>query len=1005
MSNDLKLNIIAQDSTGPGLSSVENTLNETLKTAERLIDKIVGLNAAMEKAASGQGLKTITNTAKEAEDAVEKVVGKAKEVKPVIDAVGGSSGLKKLTDDALRAGEASEKLGSKLHASLGANSSVLQNIGRVISDMPYGIMGVANNVEQLAASWGTATAAAGGSGAAIRGVLSALGGPAGLLMVGIPIVTSLAVAFGDDVVKAINASAESVDDLKKSLQGIQQYKDFDLTVKISGLEGIARLKAELAMLLKQKAYLEDKKAKADELSALGEESGWWSYLTPGGAARQIMRQPKVDEINARYQKKDERRAWDVFLGISDFGEENEALLKKIRVGGMALTPAQIQTTIANNRKNLEIAQNQSATGLAQDKENAKAARGGGSAAAKAAREAEALSDALYSASQALGDMGKKALPSVEDATKQVNDAAAVLRDAMKRKDTDDIRDATKALKDRQQVLQQTTTAWESAEARYIRMRAKDADATLSYTDSLKALHDAESETDRIRQLGSAHTWEYVEAINAEDAARIQATKSANAAAKKTRELYAAFNAIGDVFENQGISALLGGVYGVTDGQITKLANEQYGGDKSAAKIAAYAQLASGIGQMVGGKTGAVISNTASMASAGATLGSVIPGIGNVVGGVIGGVIGLASSLFGGDPSKGARDAQIKATHKENREKTWAQVRDNALSGGVYSQTLIDQYGYSVGSMLAKDGPLDVEDKVGDSIFMQHFLDRVNALDSAMASITAYGTTSTLQEIKAIGREFDYAIGMYGKYADLTTAYWDKLIVGITNISADSISTMISDAVSANVSGAAGKAFSDKFEESIAESIRNMAISNLVTNSIMPVLQPVMTSLVSGLVSGSLSSTEMAAMYGNVKAVAERVAPMVDALSQAFTTAGIGYNGPATNSLYNPNAFTSRYAYQVRQAGIPGFADGGTFAGGLRIVGELGPELEYTGPSRIVSHAETRRMLDSANVVAELKELRAQVEAGQYAIAKNTARTAQWIEKWEKDGLPKETTAP
>ncbi len=42
--------------------------------------------------------------------------------------------------------------------------------------------------------------------------------------------------------------------------------------------------------------------------------------------------------------------------------------------------------------------------------------------------------------------------------------------------------------------------------------------------------------------------------------------------------------------------------------------------------------------------------------------------------------------------------------------------------------------------------------------------------------------------------------------------------------------------------------------------------------------------------------------------------------------------------------------------IPGFAGGGNHGGGLRIVGENGPELEYTGPSTIVPADLTRRIL-------------------------------------------------
>ena len=43
-------------------------------------------------------------------------------------------------------------------------------------------------------------------------------------------------------------------------------------------------------------------------------------------------------------------------------------------------------------------------------------------------------------------------------------------------------------------------------------------------------------------------------------------------------------------------------------------------------------------------------------------------------------------------------------------------------------------------------------------------------------------------------------------------------------------------------------------------------------------------------------------------------------------------------------------------GIPGFASGGNHKGGLRIVGENGPELEATGPSRIFNAAQTRDIL-------------------------------------------------
>jgi hypothetical protein len=103
-------------------------------------------------------------------------------------------------------------------------------------------------------------------------------------------------------------------------------------------------------------------------------------------------------------------------------------------------------------------------------------------------------------------------------------------------------------------------------------------------------------------------------------------------------------------------------------------------------------------------------------------------------------------------------------------------------------------------------------------------------------------------------------------------------------------------------------------------------------------------------------------------------------------------------------------------GLPAFASGGMFGGGLRIVGERGPELEATGAARIWSAQDTRALLsnigNSANeaLVAEIKALRAEVAAlradqrtASAVLANANARTAKTLEKWDADGLPATTT--
>ncbi|MFD2319994.1 hypothetical protein ACFSPV_14900, partial [Delftia deserti] len=86
---------------------------------------------------------------------------------------------------------------------------------------------------------------------------------------------------------------------------------------------------------------------------------------------------------------------------------------------------------------------------------------------------------------------------------------------------------------------------------------------------------------------------------------------------------------------------------------------------------------------------------------------------------------------------------------------------------------------------------------------------------------------------------------------------------------------------------------------------------------------------------------------------------------------------------------------------PGFASGGLHLGGLRMVGERGPELEVTGPARYWSSAQTQQMLSgvggSARVeslleqlVAENRQMRSQIAA----LERNTAGMPQMADQFD-----------
>lgn len=104
-----------------------------------------------------------------------------------------------------------------------------------------------------------------------------------------------------------------------------------------------------------------------------------------------------------------------------------------------------------------------------------------------------------------------------------------------------------------------------------------------------------------------------------------------------------------------------------------------------------------------------------------------------------------------------------------------------------------------------------------------------------------------------------------------------------------------------------------------------------------------------------------------------------------------------------------WAPAMNDAGIevPGFASGGSFGGGVRVVGERGPEIEFTGPSRIMSNSDSRALFDSSSIVNELQNLGRRLEVlEQYTrqTTSNTAQSVKYAKRWDVDGLPPERVA-
>jgi hypothetical protein len=101
------------------------------------------------------------------------------------------------------------------------------------------------------------------------------------------------------------------------------------------------------------------------------------------------------------------------------------------------------------------------------------------------------------------------------------------------------------------------------------------------------------------------------------------------------------------------------------------------------------------------------------------------------------------------------------------------------------------------------------------------------------------------------------------------------------------------------------------------------------------------------------------------------------------------------------------------AAFRGSRAAGITRGGWRVVGENGPELEYTGASRIYSSAQSRAAIGGGNaaalearlneVVAELRQLRAESASGTMTVARYTKRTSDNIERVTRGGEVMVTT--
>lgn len=186
-------------------------------------------------------------------DITVKADNAAKEIRKITDALGGiddKSGvieqldarIKKLGAD-LKTAKTPEQL-AKINAELertkvglnsiktgnftsglnGATKSIqgtntaLVNFGRVIQDAPFGIIGIANNIDPLISSFQNLKKETGSTGGALKALASGLAGPAGIA-IAVSAVTSVLVAFGPQIAEFLGFTKDSGEAAKAAAKG------------------------------------------------------------------------------------------------------------------------------------------------------------------------------------------------------------------------------------------------------------------------------------------------------------------------------------------------------------------------------------------------------------------------------------------------------------------------------------------------------------------------------------------------------------------------------------------------------------------------------------------------------------------------------------------------------------------------------------------------------------------------------------------------------------------
>lgn len=227
----------------------------------------------------------------------------------------------------------------------------MQSFSQIIQDAPYGINGVANNIQQLTAQFGYLSTQSGGAKNAFKAMLATLTGPAGILLA-VSAITTLVQAFASGNIKmsdVLRTLAFESNDAAKALRELNEsYRDgaADARVQITEIEAlIGILQSETSTREEQiRAYNKLNDIQPSLLEGLTLQEAATEDLTDDVnlLSEALLRQAKIsgfkDVLSEKY-KEIARLAQEAGVDTASFTDYLQALLNTANVasGGFAGT--------------------------------------------------------------------------------------------------------------------------------------------------------------------------------------------------------------------------------------------------------------------------------------------------------------------------------------------------------------------------------------------------------------------------------------------------------------------------------------------------------------------------------------------------------------------------------------------------------------------------------------------------------------------------------------------